>query len=144
MKTDYGHTVAENAIILAENSDYCVWKWQGWFFLSGLGETRFVYTSELDWNRLASVIIEATEKMGGVKQRETDDLKDLLIDIDSWHELLGTELLEAFHEGCFDPDANFTPLEHRLKLLYKALGFNEKEIREEAYKLSKKRLGEEE
>ena len=68
MKTDYGHTVAENAIILAENSDYCVWKWQGWFFLSGLGETRFVYTSELDWNRLASVIIEATEKMGGVKE----------------------------------------------------------------------------
>lgn len=77
-------------------------------------------------------------------RRTTDELKDLLIDIDSWHELLGTELLEAFHEGTFDPDANFTPLEHRLKLLYKALGFNEKEIREEAYKLSKKRLGEEE
>lgn len=76
--------------------------------------------------------------------RETDKLKDLLIDIDSWHELLGVELLEAFKEGSFDPDANFTPLEHRLNLLYKALGFNKKEIREEAYKLSKKRLGEEE
>ena len=77
-------------------------------------------------------------------QRETDKLKDLLIDIDSWHELLGTELLEAFHEGSFDPDANFIPLEHRLKLLYEALGFNKEEIGEEAYKLSKRRLGEEE
>ena len=73
--------------------------------------------------------------------RTTDKLKDLLIDIDSYHELLGTELLEAFHDGYFDPDANFTPLEHRLKLLYEALGFNEDEIRNEAYKLSKERLG---
>lgn len=74
----------------------------------------------------------------------TDELKNLLIDIDSYHELLGTELLNAFHDGYFDPDANFTPLEHRLKLLYEALGFNEDEIRNEAYKLSKERLGDRE
>ena len=77
-------------------------------------------------------------------RRTTDNLKDLLINIDSWHELLGTELLEAFYDGYFDPDANFTPLEHHLKLLYEALGFNKDEIRNEAYKLSKKRLGEKE
>lgn len=74
-------------------------------------------------------------------RRTTDELKDLLIDIDSYHELLGTELLEAFYDNYFDPDANFTPLEHRLKLLYEALGFNKDEIRNEAYKLSKERLG---
>ena len=69
MKTDYGHTVAENAIILAENSDYCVWAWEDWFFISGLGETRFAFTNKNDWIRLASVIIEATEKIReGVKE----------------------------------------------------------------------------
>lgn len=65
MKTEYGHTVAENATILAENCDFCIWEWQGWFYLSGLGGTRFVFTSEFDWNRLASVIIEATKKIKG-------------------------------------------------------------------------------
>ena len=68
MKTEYGHTVAENAIILAENSDYCVWAWKDWFFIDGLGETRFAFTNKNDWNRLASVIIEAAEKTGGVKE----------------------------------------------------------------------------
>lgn len=78
--------------------------------------------------------------IGYWNRRTTDELKDLLIDIDSYHELLGTELLEAFHDNYFDPDANFTPLEHRLNLLYEALGFNKDEIRNEAYKLSKERL----
>ena len=69
MKTDYGHTVAENSIILAENSNFCVWKWEDWYYLSGLGETRFVFIDENDWNRLASVIIEATKNLrGGVKE----------------------------------------------------------------------------
>ena len=71
MKTEYGHVVAENAIILAENSDYCVWAWNDWFFLSGLGGMRFAFVNENNWDRLASVIIKATEKIkGGVK----DDL----------------------------------------------------------------------
>lgn len=68
MKTEYGHAVAENAIILAENSDYCVWVWNDWFFIDELGETRFAFVNEKDWNRLASVIIKATETIkGGVK-----------------------------------------------------------------------------
>ena len=67
MKTDYGHMVADDAVILAENSYFCVWKWNGWYYLSGLGKTNFVFTEECEWDDLASVIIEATEKMGGVK-----------------------------------------------------------------------------
>lgn len=69
MKTEYGHKVADDAVILAENSYFCVWKWEGWYYLSGLGETTFVYTDESEWDDLASVIIEATKNIrGGVKE----------------------------------------------------------------------------
>lgn len=69
MKTKYGHTVADESIILAENSNFCVWKWEGWYYLSGLGETQFVFTNESQWDELASVIIKATKNIKeGVKE----------------------------------------------------------------------------
>ena len=69
MKTEYGHAVADDAIILAENSNYCVWKWDGWYYLTGLGEPTFVFTDESQWDELASIIIEATKnKRGGVEE----------------------------------------------------------------------------
>lgn len=68
MKTKYGHTVPENAIILAENNRYCVWAWEDWLFLDGLAETRFAFTTETEWNEFVNVITEANKTIsGGVK-----------------------------------------------------------------------------
>lgn len=67
-------------------------------------------------------------------------IRELIVEIDSYHELLGVELLPVLNDGYFDPDLNFIPLEHRLNLLMDALGLDQAEIRKEAMARSREIL----
>lgn len=69
---------------------------------------------------------------------DRDEALEILIRMDQEHELLGVELLPAFKDGYFDPDAHYTPEEvgiHNLAILF---GFDySKDIRAEAYRRNK-------
>lgn len=66
---------------------------------------------------------------------------ELLIQMDQYLELLGVELLPAFRDGYFDPDANYTPMEIRMHMMAELLGYDyAKDVRAEAYMRNKKDL----
>lgn len=75
-----------------------------------------------------------------MSEHKSKPIRELIVEIDSYHELLGVELLPALNDGYFDPDLNFTPLEHRLNLLMDALGLDQAEIRKEAMARSREIL----
>lgn len=69
---------------------------------------------------------------------DRDRMLELLIQLDQCHEELGVELLPAFHDGYFDPDAHFTPAEVRVHRIAELCGFDySSEIRAEAYRRNK-------
>jgi hypothetical protein len=74
---------------------------------------------------------------------DKDEAFELLVQMDSYHELLGVELLPLAGEG-FDPDRYYTPLEMRIHWLCKLMDIDYKKVREEAYKRSMESEGTEE
>ena len=67
-----------------------------------------------------------------------DRMREILIQLDMEHELLGVELLPAFKDGYFDPDAHYTPCEERIHRIAELCGFDyHNDIREVAYARNK-------
>lgn len=62
-------------------------------------------------------------------------LKQKLVELDCWLDLLGASLVPYLDEG-FYPDRYFTPLQASLKEVVANLGFNYPEIRHKAYMMA--------
>lgn len=63
-------------------------------------------------------------------------LKQKLVELDCWLDLLGASLVPYLDEG-FDPDRYFTPLEISVRDVVEGLGYDYSTIRHKAYMMTR-------
>lgn len=85
---------------------------------------------------LRAILDELTEAIG----RHREEVRDLLIQADDELTYLGVDLDRRFGAGSWDPDAYYTPLEHRLHLIAEAVGYDyNRDIAAPAYRARQER-----